>query len=94
MIANWIEVSITKKYIKKPSIHRGEYEWADARAIISNYWPTIIHLLLKSINPDTKIDVSNPKYKIDKENLIKFGNNVKDLLDDLSSNYSIIIDKG
>ena len=40
------------------------------------------------------IDVYNTKYETEKETLAKFGNNVKDLLDDMSKNYSIIIDKG
>ena len=49
-------------------------------------------LLLKSINPDTRIGVSNRKYGADKATLAKFGKNVKYYLDDISSNYFIIID--
>ena len=40
-------------------------------------------LLLKIINPDSRISVSNPKYKIEKATLSKFDNNAKDLLDDM-----------
>ena len=54
----------------------------------------MIYLLFKIINPDTRIGVSNLKYEIEKATLAKFGNNVKDLLDEMSSNYYIIIDKG
>ena len=53
----------------------------------------MLYLLFKIINPNTSIGVSNIKYKIDKSTLAKFGNNVKDLIDDMSSNYSMIIDK-
>ena len=53
-----------------------------------------INLLFKSINPDKSIGVSNLKDEIDKVTLAKFGNNIKDLLDDISSNYLIIIYKG
>ena len=49
---------------------------------------------IKIINPATSIGVSNLKDEIEKATLSKFGNNVKDLLCDMSSNYSIIIDKG
>ena len=59
-----------------------------------NYGPNILYLLLKSINTDKSIGVSNLKYEIEKSTLDKFGNNVKYLLYDTSSNYSIIIDKG
>ena len=51
------------------------------------------NLLFKSINPDTRIGVSNLKDEIEKSTLANFGHNVKDLLDDMSSNYSIIINK-
>ena len=40
------------------------------------------------------IGVSNLKDNIWKSTLDKFGNNLKDLLGDMSSNYSIIIYKG
>ena len=53
----------------------------------------MIYLLLKRINPDRRIYASNLKDKIDKSTLDKFGNNVKELLDDMFSNYSIVIDK-
>ena len=54
----------------------------------------MLYLIFKRINLATRIGVSNLKYEIEKKNLAKFGNNVKNLIDDMSSNYSIIIDKG
>ena len=54
----------------------------------------MLYLLFKRIKPYTPISVSNQKYDIGKENLIKSGNNVKNLIDDMSSNYTIIIYKG
>ena len=53
----------------------------------------MFYLIFKIINPATRIGVSNLKDEIEKSTLAKFGNNLKDLLDDISSNYSIIIDK-
>ena len=93
MTSKSIERSITKTFIKKLRLHPGVYEWAESRGITRNYGPTIIYLLLKIINLATRIDVSNLKYEVDKATLTNFGNNVKYLLDDMSSNYSIIIDK-
>ena len=54
----------------------------------------MLYLILKIINPNTRIVVLNLKYEIDKSTLAKFLNFVKDILDDMSLNYSIIIDKG
>ena len=93
MIAKLIEVSITNTSFKKIRIHQKEYEWSEARSLISNYGPTMICLIFKKINPSKRIGVSNIKDDIEKTTLAKFGNNVKDLLYDMSSNYSIFIDK-
>ena len=55
--------------------------------------PPIICLISKIRNPDTRIGVSNQKDEIWKAILAKFGNNVKYLLYEMSSNYSTVIDK-
>ena len=52
------------------------------------------YFLLKSIKPYTRIGLSNLKDEIEKSTLDKFGNNVKDLIDDMPSDYSVITDKG
>ena len=93
MIAKAMEGSITKAYLKKLRLRQGGYAWAEAGGLIRNYGPTIIDLLLKIIKPATRIGVSNLKDEIEKATLAKFGNNEKDLLDYISSNFSIIIDK-
>ena len=54
----------------------------------------MLYFIFKSTNPATIIVVSNLKYDIDISTLTNFGNNVKDLHNDMSSNYSIIVDKG
>ena len=93
MTAKEIEGSITKTYLKKLVIILGEYEWDYSGSLIRNYGPTMLHILFKMINPYTSNGVSNLKYQIGKSTLAKFGNNTKDLLDDMSLNYSIIIEK-
>ena len=94
MISKAIEGSLEKTSLKKIRIHQREYELADAEDMISNYGPTMIYLLFKSTNPDKRIGVSNLKYEIEKSTLAKFDNNVKYILDGMSANYTIIIDKG
>ena len=61
---------------------------------MSNDGPNILYLILKIINPYTRIGVSNIKYEIEKSTLYKYGNDSKYILDDISSNYTIIIDNG
>ena len=49
----------------------------------------MIYILFKIINPDKSIGVYNLKDEIEKSTLAKFGNNIKYIIDDMSSNYSI-----
>ena len=46
----------------------------------------MIYIISKIINLDARIGVSNLKDEIYKENIAKFGNNLKYLLHDISSN--------
>ena len=54
----------------------------------------MLYIIFKSINPGTMIGVSNLKDKIGKAIPDKFVEHLKDLLDEMSSNNSIILDKG
>ena len=63
-----------------------EHEWTYVWGIISNDGTTSIYLILGITNPATRIVVSNLKYEIEKATIAKFLNNVKDLLDYMSSN--------
>ena len=93
-ITAWeIHVPITKASRNKLRLHQGEYSWADTGVIINYDEPNMLYLLFKIINLDTRIGVLNLKDEIEKATLAEFGNNVKDLLDDMSLNYSIIIDE-
>ena len=56
--------------------------------------PMMLYLTFKSINPKTRIGISNPKEKIERATISKIGNNMTDILDEIYSNYTIIIDKG
>ena len=61
MIAKEIEGPITKEFIKKIRLHRGEYECTDSGGIMMSDGTTMIQLIFKSIKPATRIDVSNFK---------------------------------
>ena len=86
IIAKAVEELVTKINIKKLMLHHGEYEWTGYGGLVRNDGHTMICLILKIINTDTRIGFSNLKYEIEKATLAKFGNNVKYLLDDMSSN--------
>ena len=54
----------------------------------------MVDLTFKRINPATRIGVSNLKYEIEKAKIAKFDKNLKDLPDNMYSNYNITTDKG
>ena len=54
----------------------------------------MIYFLFKIINPDKSIGFPNLNDEIEKSTLAKLVNNIKDILDYMSSNYSINIDTG
>ena len=83
MIAKSIKGSIKNTYLRKLRLHCREYEWTYYLVIISNDVTTMIYLIFKSINPYTRTGVSKIKYEIEKTTLAKFGNNVKDPLDEI-----------
>ena len=85
MISKAIDVSITNISLKKLRLYQGWYKWYDTQGLISNDGPTIIYPLFKINNPYKRIGVYNLKYDA-KATIDKFGNNLKDLLDDMSSN--------
>ena len=93
IISKSIEGSITKTSLNKLIIHRREYKWSEDGGLIRNSVPTMIDLLLKSIKSATSIGDSNLKYHIEKATSDHFGNNIKYLIDDMSSNITIIIEK-
>ena len=86
MISKAIYGSVKKTSLKKIRLHKGEYDWDDAWVLVMNYGPTMLYLILKFINPASRIGVPNLKYEIDKVTLAKLGNNVKYLLDEMYSN--------
>ena len=86
--------SITKTSLKKLRLRFKEYGCPDYGGVIRNYGTTVICFIFKIIKPDTRFGVSNSKYLIEKSTLAKFGNNFKYLLDDMTSNYSIILEEG
>ena len=94
MISKAIEVSISNTYPKKLWLLLNEQEWECAGGIIWTGGTTVIYLLFNIINTSTCIGISNLKDNIQKSILSKFRNNIKDILDNMSSNYTIIINKG
>ena len=62
------------------NLNRRQFESDDSGWFIINDEPAMTYLLLKIINPNKSIGVSNLKDEIEKATLAKFVNNIKQLL--------------
>ena len=86
MISKEIEVSIVNKSLKKLSVYQGENKWADSGGIIRNDGTTMLYLIFKASTQLQILVFQTQNMKFEKSTLDKFVNNVKERLDDMSSN--------
>ena len=85
-------VQLKRRHLIKFGLIEGNMNGLMIGGLIRNDGTNLLYILLKTINPDTSIGFSNLKGEIEKEILFKFCNNVKQI-DDISSNYTIVISK-
>ena len=95
MIAKCIMGSISTSSRKTLFTKRKEFARMDYATGEYNYnRPTILHFLMASINPNTRVGVTGLKEKIRMAKIGSFNHNVKDLLTDIASNYNLIVEQG
>ena len=74
-------------------LKKHDFSWINAaRGSINHDGPTMLQILIQGINPTTRVGVSDFKKAIQNCKLSMFNNNVKDMLDDMDSNYQKIIE--
>ncbi len=56
--------------------------------------PTILHILMVSVNPNTRVGIAGFKGKIRVAKMGLFNHNVKDLLTDIALNHNLIVKQG
>ena len=67
--------------------------WTNAGGTTRNYGLAMLYPIQGRINPSIRVVVSNLKYEVEKATLAELGNIVKYLLDDMSSNDLIILNR-
>lgn len=95
MIAKRILGSISTSSRKTLFTMKKDFSWLDGTTGEYNYdGPTILHILMASVNPNTRVGVSGLKEKIRMAKMGAFNHNVKDMLTDIASNYNLIVEQG
>ena len=94
MIAKRIENSITAASWKTLFSKRKHFTWTSAAGNAGYDGPTMLHILVASVNPSTRVGVSDLKSIIRSTKLVQFQYNVVDMCDSIISNYEMIIERG
>ena len=93
MIAKRIQNSLTATSWTTLFNKRRHYTWTDANGNVSYDGPTMLFLIVSSINPSTRVGVSDLKSNLRSAKLVNFQHNVTDLTDKMLADYQLIMEK-
>ena len=93
MIAKRIKKSLTKSAWNTLFSKRKHFSWESANGTISYDGPTMLQILVSSINPTTRVGISDLKTNLRSARLVTFQFNVKDLCDKMIEDYELIIER-
>ena len=83
--------SVTRKTLFNKRTH---FSWTDGNGDAFYDGPTILYILLASVNPSTRVGVSKLKETIRNTRLEKFVFKIDDMISNMESNYNLIIERG
>jgi len=92
MIRKRIEGSLDDASFKTLMLKKKDFCWTNpTTGSIDHDEPTMLQIIINGINPTTRVGVSDFKKAVQNAKLSTSSNNVKDMLDDMTSNYQEII---
>ena len=95
MIASRLEGVISSESHKSLMLRKKEFTWTDpndGHPIFDG--PTMLKILVQSINPTTRVGVSDYKERISSARMNKFNHDLIKMLDEMESNYNKILELG
>ena len=94
MIAKCIKNSLYSASFKTLFSKRKHFTWTNVSSTASYDGPTILHLLISSVNPSTRVGVSDLKSLIRSARLMQFQYSIIDMCDSIMANYELIGERG
>ena len=94
MIAKRIENSSTTSSWKTLLSKRKHFTWANSDGTANYDGPTILQILISSINSSTRVGVSDLKTSIRTTQLNQFQYNIVDMCDKIMTDYEMINEQG
>jgi len=96
MIADRLLGTISTSTRKTLFTKKNHFTWLDNDNTGNNIYdgPSILFLLMESVNPNTRVGVSDLKAKIRTTRMEAFEHNVSDMLDEIESSYNQITELG
>ena len=93
MIAKRIQNSLTSASWKVLFSKRKHYSWRAPNGTVSYDGPTMLYLIVSSVNPSTRVGVSDLKTNLRQARLVQFKYIVPDLCDKMMADYQMILDR-
>jgi len=93
MIAKYLERCLIKATLKQLDIRRSEFVRTDSSGEKITDGPSMLKIVVDTINPSTRVGVGNLMKDIEMSTLA-IENNVDDMLDFIYSSYNQLIDEG
>ena len=93
MISKRIKGSITTSSQKSLMLHKDKFSWTSiSTSEVKFDGPTMLYLLVSTLSPSTRVDVTEFKNEIQNVRLDKYDQNLKEILDNMQDNYCHIAD--
>jgi len=87
MIAKYLEGCLTKAALKQLDLRRSEFVWTDSSREKITDGPSMLKIVVDTINPSTHMGMGNLMKGIEMAMLAKFENNVDNMLNFMHSSY-------
>ena len=93
MISKRIKSNITNSSWKSLMIHKDKFSWTSATTGEVKFdGPTMLYVLVSTLNPSTRVGVTEFKNKIQNTRLDKYDHNLKEMLVNIQDKYGHITD--
>ena len=94
MISKYLEGCLSKSALKQLSLRKDEYTWTDSSRENIVDGPTMLKVVVDTVNPSTRVGVGNLMEEIEQATMAKYDENIDELLKHMQEMYNQILNAG